>query len=82
MGKAGLKNLFAKYGEVTEIFLSEWKERILAHYFPDATSASGVALPQREFTLRNFSVRSIRFIRDTGTLTMSLKIRLVGLLNN
>ena len=23
MGKAGLKNLFAKYGEVTEIFLSE-----------------------------------------------------------
>ena len=23
MGKAGLKNLFAKYGEVTEIYLSE-----------------------------------------------------------
>ena len=35
MGKAGLKNLFAKYGEVTEIFLSEWKERVLAYYFPD-----------------------------------------------
>ena len=29
LGKAGLKNLFAKYREVTEIFLSKWtKDRI------------------------------------------------------